>query len=323
MSHQVRHALKHVLDELYFLGIGIKKGELQRQMQKLKGERVSYFIHNSKTKVRYERAMMTFSDYLEEIGIKRDRQLKRLSKEELQKVIDNYFIELADDGYSKNTIKLHIAAMEKSLEILRPDIKPYLENDENRVRWWSAGKESKKGESYVDAEAIRERLDETHRMIAEAQALGGFRVREIAKATIDRENYEITIHKAKGGRDRTLHFEHRKEEFERLADLIEKLQERHYEEHLKDYYRDLKEACHETGQEYNASHAFRYEYVQNRIEELKENKEELKDLLEKYEADEETKGYANDENTIEKAADFVLTREIGHNRTSMSRYYYK
>jgi len=323
MSHQVRHALKSVLDDLYFLGIGIKKGELQRQMQKLKGERVSYFIHNSKTKVRYERAVMTFSDYLERIGIKRDRQLNRLSTKELERVIDNYFIELADSGYSKNTIKLHVAALEKSLEILRPDIKDYLESNENRVRWWSAGKETKRGESYANPEAIRERLDETHRMIAEAQALGGFRVREIAKAEVDRENYEINIHKAKGGRDRTLHFKHRKEDFERLANLIEKLQERHYEEHLKDYYRDLQKACSETGQEYNASHAFRYEYAQRRIKELKENKEELRDLLNKYEADEETKNYMNDENTIEKAADFVLTREIGHNRTSMSRYYYK
>jgi len=323
MSHQVRHALKHVLDELYELGKGVKRGQLQREMQKLTGVRESPFIHNSKTKVRYERAMMTFSDYLEEHGIKRDRQLNRLPKKELQKLIDNYFIELADDGYSKGTIKIHIAAMEKSLAVLRPDIKPYLTNDENRVNWWSAGKESKKGESYVDPEAIRERLDETHRMIAEAQSLGGFRIREIAKATVDRENYEITIHKAKGGRDRTLHFEHRKEDFERLADLIEKLQERHYEEHLKDYYRDLKEACHETGQEYNASHAFRYEYAQNRIEELKENKEELKDLLDRYNANEKTKECVNDEGKIETAADYVLTQELGHNRLKMSRYYYR
>jgi hypothetical protein len=315
--------LKNVLDELYDLGKGVKRGQLQKEMKKLTGRRESNFIHTSKTKVRYERAMMTFCDYLSEIGINRDKQLKRLSTEELQKVIDNYFIELADDGYSKNTIKVHIAAMQKSLAIVRPDIKPYIENDENRVRWWSAGMEAKKGEAYANPEAIREKLSETHRMISEAQELGGFRVREIAKATIDKENYEITIHKAKGGRDRTLHFEHRKEDFEKLADLIEKLQERRYEEHLKDYYKDLKEACHETGQEYYASHAFRYGYAENRIKELKENKEELRDLLEKYDADEKTKEAVKDENTIEHAADYVLTRELGHNRARMSRYYYK
>jgi len=322
-QQQVRHALKHVLDELYELGKGVKRGKLQREMQKLTGIRESHFIHNSKTKVRYERAMMTFSDYLEDIGIKRVKHLKKLSKEELQEVVDNYFKELADEGYAKSTIKLHVAAMEKSLAIIRPDIKDYLNNDEKRVEWWSAGQETKKGDSYVDPEAIRERLDETHRMIAEAQSLGGFRVREIAKAEVDKENYQVIIHKAKGGRDRTIHFEHRKEDFEKLSDLIEKLQERQYERKLKDYYEDIKRACHETGQEYHASHAFRYEYVQNREKELKQNKEELKDLLNKYEADEKTKNYANDENTIERASDFVLTREIGHNRTSMARYYYK
>jgi len=160
-------------------------------------------------------------------------------------------------------------------------------------------------------------------MIAEAQALGGFRVREIARAEVDRENEKIIIHRAKGGRTRELHFEHRKEDFERLADLIEKLQERHYEENLKDYYRDIKNACKATGEEYRASHAFRYEYAQDRIEKLKQNKEELKDLLDKYEADEETKSYVKDENNIDRAADYVLTRELGHNRTSMSRYYYR
>jgi len=321
MSEQIKHALRHVLDELYELGKGVKKGEIQRQMQKLKNERVSHFIHNSRTKVRYERAMMTFSNFLEKRGIKRDRQLNRLPKQELQKLVDDYFKELANKGYSKNTIKLHVAAMEKSLGILRPDLRDFLNNDENRVRWWSAGRETKKGDSYIDPEAIRNKLKERNRMIAEAQSLGGLRVREIAKATIDRENHAIVIHKAKGGRDRTLYFQHRQEVFEKLAGLIEELKEMHYEKHLRDYYRDLKKASHETGQEYNASHAFRYEYVQKRAEELRENKEELRDLLERYGADEEKKQCVNDDNRIDTAIDFVLTQEIGHNRLKMSRYY--
>ena len=321
MSHKIKHALKHVLDELYFLGIGIKKGEIQRQMQKLKGERVSYFIHDSKTKVRYERAMMTFSSYLESIGIKREKHLDKLSTKELQGVIDNYFKHLANKGYSKGTIKIHVSAMQKSLTVLRPDIKPFLDNDQNRVRWWSAGREQKKGDSYVDPDAIRKELKERNRIIAEVQSLAGLRIREIAKAEINKEEHTITIHKAKGGRDRTLYFQHRQEVFERLASLIEELKEMHYEKHLRDYYRDIKNACRETGQEYNASHAFRFEYVQKRAQELRKNKEELKDLLEKYEADQEKKDSVNDDDRIDTAIDFVLTQEIGHNRLKMSRYY--
>jgi len=265
--------------------------------------------------------MMTFSSYLESIGIKREKHLDKLSTKELQGVIDDYFKHLANKGYSKGTIKIHVSAMQKSLTVLRPDIKPFLDNDQNRVRWWSAGREQKKGDSYVNADIVREHLKEINKKIAETQALGGFRVREIAKATIDRENYEIKINKAKGGRDRTLYFQHRQEVFERLAGLIEELKEMHYEKHLRNYYRDIKNACRETGQEYNASHAFRYEYVQKRAQELRENKEELKDLLEKYEADQEKKDSVNDNDRIDTAIDFVLTQEIGHNRLKMSRYY--
>jgi tRNA nucleotidyltransferase/poly(A) polymerase len=213
--------------------------------------------------------------------------------------------------------------MEKSLAIIRNDIQDYLRNDENRVRWWSAGQEQKKGDSYVNADAVRERLNELHKKIAETQALGGFRIREITKAEIDRENYQVVIHKAKGGRDRILYFEHRKEDFEKLTSLIEELKEKHYEKRLKNYYKDLKEACHDTGQEYNASHAFRYEYAQRRAEELRQNREELRDLVEKYNAPEDIRECLKDEDKIDRAADFVLTQELGHNRLKMSRYYYR
>lgn len=323
MRNRVRHVLKHVLDDLYELGKGTKRGQLQRQMQKLTGIRESHFIHNSKTKVRYEQAVMKFADFLEENGIKRESHLNKTSTEKLQEVIDNYFEKLAEEKYSKATIKLHIAAIEKTIAIVRPDIKEYLTDDENRIGWWSAGVDSRKRGSYVYPDKVRERLKEEHRMIAEAQAMAGFRVREITKAEVNRKEHTITIHKAKGGRTRELDFSHRREDFEKLADLIEKLQKQEYERHLKDYYRDIKNACKALGEEYRASHAFRYEYAERRIKELKNNVEELKYLLDKYNADEETKNAANDENTIEQAGDFVLTRELGHNRTSMSRYYYR
>jgi anion-transporting ArsA/GET3 family ATPase len=321
--NRVRYLIKNTLDELYELGKGTKKGQLQKEMKELTGAKQSYFIHSSTTKVRYERAMMRFCDYLEQQGIKRDKHLNKTSTEELQRLIDNYFKQLAEQGFSKGTIKIHISAMEKSLAVIRPDIRDYLMDDDRRVGWWSAGKASKKGDSYVDPNKIRERLKEQHRMIAEAQALGGFRVREIARAEVDREKKEIIIRNAKGGRTRTLYFGHREEKFERVADLIEKLQEQHYEKHLKDYYKDLKNACKATGQTYNASHAFRFEYAQERIKELRENKEELRDLLEKYNADDEKKSFVNDNDKRDIAADFVITRELGHNRLKMSRYYYR
>jgi len=318
MSHKVRHVLKSVLDELYTLGKGTKKGEIQRQMQKLVEKRESHFIHTSTTKVRYERAMMKFADYLETRGIKRDKQLMRLKKEELRQVVNDYFKQLAREGYSKNTVKVHIAAMEKSLAVIRPDIKESLTDDNNRIGWWNAGREGRKGDSYVNSDAIIQRLKEEHRAIAEAQRLGGFRIREIAKAEVDKEKYEITTI-GKGGRIRTLHFENRKEDFEKLANLIEKLKEEEYEKRLKDYYRDLKNAAKATGQEYHASHAFRREYAEHRIEELKQNEEERRELIQKYNVEDKVR----DNNDAEREADAVLTQELGHNRLKMARYYYR
>jgi len=319
MENKVRYVLKHVLDDLYSLGKGTKRGQLKREMEKLTGIKQSYFIHTSKTKVRYEQAVMRFCDYLESQGIKREKHLDKISTEELQKIVDNYFKELAQKGLSQSTIKIHIAALEKTLEVVRPDIKQYLENDTNRVGWWSEGRAPRKREPYADPEAIRGRLNETHRMIAEAQTLAGFRIREIAKAKVDRSEYKIVIHKAKGGRTRELFFQHRKEDFEKLANLIEKLQERHYEKHLKDYYRDLKNAAKATGQAYNASHSFRHEYAEHRIEELKRNEEERRELIEKYNIEDKVK----DNNDAERESDAVLTQELGHNRIKMSRYYYR
>ena len=319
--HSVRYLVQNVLDELYELGKGISRTQLEKQMQELTGIKQSYFIHTSTTKIRYERAMMRFCDYLEEYGIKRDKHLNEISKEKLERIIDNYFRWLVEQGFSTGTIKIHISAMGKILAVLRPDLIEFLSNDDRRIGWWINGKASKKGDSYVDPESIRERLVEEHRIIAEVQALAGFRIREILKATINKERYEITIHNAKGGKTIKLYFKYRKEKFERLVELIEKI-DKNYEKKLKDYYRDLKKACTSTEQTYNASYGFRYEYVQKRVKELMANKEELRYLLEKYNASKEIKNYVDDENKIDKAIDFVIANELGHDRLKTSRYYY-
>jgi len=319
--YRLRQLIKNVLDDLYDLGKGISRTQLEKQMQELTGIKQSYFIHSSTTKVRYERAMMRFCDYLEEYNIKRDKHLNKISKEKLEQIIDNYFKWLVEQGFSTGTIKIHIAAMGKILAVLRPDIIDFLSNDDRRIGWWINGKASKKGDSYADPEKIREKLKEGHRIIAEAQALAGFRIREILKATINKERYEITIHEAKGGKTIKLYFKYRKEKFERLVELLEKI-DKNYEKNLKDYYKDLKKACILTEQPYNASYAFRYEYVQNRVKELTQNKEELKYLLEKYNASKDMKSYIDDENKIDNAIDFIIACELGHNKLKTSRYYY-
>jgi len=323
MENRVRKVLKDILDDLYELGKDIKREELEKQMQELTGIKQSHFIHSLTTKDRYERAIMRFCDYLEEQGIERDNHLNDKTTEQLGQIIDSYFRWLASKGFSENTIKIHIVAIGKSLVLLRPDIRGFLFNNERRVNWWIAGKSSKKGDSYADPEKIRENLNEKHQIIAETQALTGFLVRELTKVSINKEKYEITVNNAKGGKSRTLYFEYRKEKFEKLVALFEKIDKEDYDKKLKDYYKDLWRVCRITEQSYNASYPFRYEYIQKRFQELMGNKEELRYLLEKYNSSEEIKGCVDNDEKVYKAIDFVIACELGYDSLETPRYYYR
>jgi len=321
--YRVRYLVKNILDDLYDLGKDINREELEKQMQELTGIKQSHFIHTLTTKDRYERAMMRFCDYLEEHGIITDNNLNSKSTKQLEQIINSYFEWLASKGVSENTIKIHIVAMSKIFMILRPDIRSFLLNNEQRVNWWIAGKSPKKGDSYADPEKIREKLKEKHRTIAEIQALTGFLVRELIKVSIDKEKYEIRIKNVNGGRSRTLYFEYRKETFNKLVEMIEKIDKENYEKKLRDYYQDLWRACKDTEQSYNASYPFRYEYVQKRFHELMKNKEELNYLLEKYNASEEIKSCVDDDRKVYNAIDFVIACELGYDSLETPRYYYR
>jgi len=323
MEQRVRQVLKNILNDLYELGKDIKREEIEKQMQELTGIKQSHFIHTSNTRDRYERALMRFCDYLEEIGIERDNHLNDKSTKQLEQIINNYFKWLAGKGVSENTIKIHIVAISKSLVILRPDIRDFLLNNERRVNWWITGKASKKGDSYANPEKIREMLKEKHRIIAEIQVLTGVLVREITKISIDNENYEITINNTNERRNRTLYFQYRQEKFEKLVELINKIDKENYEKNLKKYYQDLWKVCKATEQSYNASYPFRYEYIQKRFQELMKNREELQFLLEKYNASDEIKSCVNNEEKVYKAIDFVIARELGYDSFETTRYYYR
>jgi|GEM_PF-1735958 len=323
MKYRVREVLKNTLEDLYELGKDINREELEKQMQELTGIKQSHFIHTSTTKDRYKRAIMRFCDYLEKQGIIEDNHLYSKSTEQLEQIINDYFRWLANKGVSENTIKIHIVAITKCLVILRPDLRDFLLNNERRVNWWIAGKSPKKGDSYPDPEKIRKRLKEKYRIIAEIQALTGFLVRELTKVSIDKEKYEISINNAKSGKSRTLYFEYRKEKFEKLVELIGKIDKENYEKQLRDYYQNLWRACKDTEQSYNASYPFRYEYIQKRFQELMKNKEELSYLLEKYNASEEIKSCVNNEEKVYNAIDFVIACELGYDSLETPRYYYR
>ncbi len=143
--------------------------------------------------------------------------------------------------------------------------------------------------------------DPAHRAVAELQYLTGARVGDVKKIGIDEVGKRVLIHGSKGGRDREIDFSDRPDRFERVKELHRELQrhieEKGWKEIRESYDEDLKQAVEKSGEVYTGSHAFRVSYAVERVEELK------------------AKGLSDED------ADRVLTRELGHNRLEMSRYY--
>jgi len=112
---------------------------------------------------------------------------------------------------------------------------------------------------------------------------------------------KVVILKSKGGRTREIDYADRPEKFKRIRKLTDALQR-----HLKKsswksvregYYKDLRQAVLRSGEVYTGSHAFRVNYVKERLEELK------------------SQGYS-DKEALRK-----IEYEIGHSRIEMSAYY--
>jgi hypothetical protein len=84
---------------------------------------------------------------------------------------------------------------------------------------------------------------------------------------------KIIILKSKGGRIREIDYADRPEKFERVGELTKALKE-----HLKTsswksvregYYKDFRQAVLRSGEVYTGSHAFKVNYVKERLKEFK------------------------------------------------------
>jgi len=110
----------------------------------------------------------------------------------------------------------------------------------------------------------------------------------------------VVILKSKSGRTREIDYTDRPEKFERIRELTDALQ-RHFKKSSwksvrEGYYKDLRQVVMRSGEVYTGSHAFRVNYVKERLEELK------------------AQGYSEEE-AFQK-----IEYEIGHSRIEMSAY---
>jgi len=334
-SGKIKHLLISTTKSLFESGMNTSKYKMFEESYNRDKTRQSPFIHSFSTENRYERIVANFSDFLkEEYGLKYERDFKKLTTEQLYNYVDKYFEKEREKGRAASTLKIHVSALNKVLSTIDPKIKEYFDAD-SRAKWRD-GVARGDNDRYNDPEKIVENLakiNEISHSVAQIQRLSGCRVGDVKKVKIDEENRKAIVENSKGGRSRSIYYDHFPREFEELKKYKEKLdnvlQEKSFSEIRKEYYDDLRRACRKSGEVYRASHAFRYEFAQSRYEVISQwSKEEqvnyyLRILEERGKSDEDIQKAMVDviERNLTDVA--ILSEELGHSRIDISLHYLK
>jgi len=123
--------------------------------------------------------------------------------------------------------------------------------------------------SYENPQAVVENLSNpVHQLVAELQWKGGLRIHEVAGLREDsfscrQESHEITV-KGKGGYERSVPIE--RELWEKAREMVQENGRIPFD--YKEYLEDLRESAWGTGQKYQGSHGLRYNFAQEKYEEL-------------------------------------------------------
>jgi len=294
-------------------------------------------IYSHSTYNTYKEVVAKFGDFLhEEYGINYEKDFRKLSTDQIYECIDHYFdVQKNDEGLAKKTLQKHISGLYKVLGAINPEIKKYFTPD-NRARWRD-GTEKQDCDRYNNPYRIAENLkniNETAYAICMIQRLTGARIGDVKKIKIDEENNRVIIERSKGGRDRSVYFDYFKEDFEKVKEykqiLDEALKEKSFSEIRKnEYYSALRQACKKAGEPYHGSHAFRYEWAQNTYEVIKElprvEQAEfyIRILEERGKSTKDIIEALDDVRKKEAFCEAIISEELGHSRLDISREYLK
>jgi len=276
-----------------FLDNGI--GKSRREFYKTHNTGVSPYWHSYSTRQRYLEVFNSFREFCERNNIKK---IKHITAE----AIDKFFYEKAEK-YSEKTIKVNAEALKKLFNVARKDLAEHIQ--QNYTNYYSGARASGRALAYQNPTHLINSLKEDYRPIARLQYHTGARIDDLVKMQLDIENKQVIFKRSKGGKDRTIDYNDRPDKFETIKKDFEYLSEklsndwagRNWTDVKNKYYSNLKYHCIKNSEIYSASHGFRVSYAVERFQELS------------------AKGLE------ELQADQILTRELGHERISMSKYY--
>ncbi len=301
----IRKAVKSIL---WYAKQGI--GMSRRQIQYSNTERYTPYIHSFTTLTRYAGIMKEFADDMKSKGI---RNLNSVKYEDVRQ-----WLEAKASKYTEKTLKVNMCALEKLFDIAdRKDISNSIRRD--FVDIYSKAKPSGRAEPFVNPQRVIDKLKEKSEKAktvlereiyakawawASLQYLTGARVGDVKKLYVD--GNKVVIPRSKGGKTRTIDLSDSPQRLERVKDVLRYLSFEFRNKSVnddsafrKDYYeRVLRDTAASLGEKWTGSHAFRVNYAIERFEEIRQHKSEFE-------------------------ADKQLTRELGHERISMSQYYRK
>jgi len=332
--NKIKYFLMETTKALFDAGYGKSKYEAFQESYSRDKTRRSDAIHSFSTYVSYEKTMAKFGDFLSnEMGIRYERDFRKLTTDEVYVCIDKYFEKQKEEGLAKKTLERQISALHKVLGAVDPEIREIF-TPENRARWRD-GAEPGDTDRYNRPDVIVEKLKEINEVsyaIAQLQRLTGARIGDVKKIEIDEENKKVIIENSKGGRDRSVYYDYFQEEFERVKEYKEildrALEEKSFSEIRKEeYYKDLRKACREAGEPYRGSHAFRFEWAQDRYDKISQlPKEEqelyyLRILKERGKSEKDIVKAMNHADDKDAWTELIISEELGHSRLDISRHY--
>ena len=334
--NKVKYLFIRTADMLFELGKGKSKHQAFLESYDRDRTRQSQAIHSHSTYNTYVEVVAKFGDFLfNQMGIKYEKDFRELSADEVYVCIDKYFEKQKADGLAKKTLQKHISALNKILGAIDQNIKEYFTPD-NRMRWRD-GVEKQDCDRYNNSDRIIENLkkiDETSYAIAELQRLTGARIGDVKKLVVDEENQKVFFPRSKGGRDRSVYFDRFPEQFERVKECKEildrALEEKKFSEiRENEYYNNLRKACRKADEPYHGSHAFRFEFAQERYKEISQWTQEEQEQYYRRILEERGKSEKDINKAMESVkerdavAEAIISEELGHSRLDISRYYLK
>lgn len=332
----IKYFLIETTKSLFQEGIGKSKHLAMQKSYARNRTRETPAIYSYSTYDTYKEVVAKFADFLEsEYNLRFEKDFRKLSTNEIASCLDHYFEVQKEKHLAKKTLEKHISALRKVLSAIDEKIKEHFTPDARAK--WRDGVETQDCDRYNNSNKILEHLkqiDETSYAIANLQRLVGCRIGDVKKIEINEQEQKVYIRKSKGGRDRCVYFDRFQEDFERVKEckeiLDKALETKRFSEIRKnEYYNNLRKACKRADEIYHGSHAFRYEFAQNRYDEIsrwtQEEQEEyyLRILLDRGKSQKDIEKAFKEVREKNAVAEAIVSEELGHSRLDISRHYLK